>query len=158
MTDNLAFAPMPRPWSVTGSPSGRRLRIGAREIALDDVASVAVEQVTARDVQGLGVMTAVFAMAAALILIGVADLGWQTRFLIGAAVLAGLALASLSEIFGVRSIAYTRLHIRSRRGATLLFTSADAREVDALAEALGLGPDAASGHRKIPATGAPVLE
>ena len=143
MTMTFAFEPMPEPWSISESRDAagrpqRRLRIGAREIAVADIATVAEERVTARDIEGLALIGAAFAMLAVLALIGVVALGWRERFLIGSAVLAGLAAASWTEVAGLRPIRYRRLHITTRSGARLVLASADDREVEALAAALGV--------------------
>ncbi|MEQ1712704.1 MAG: DUF6232 family protein [Hyphomicrobium sp.] len=163
MSSSLAFTPMPQPWSVsettgtTGRPR-RILRIGAREIAVDDIESVAVERVTTRDIQGLTVMAMAFALLSATFLIGVAQFGWLTRFMVGCTFLAALALASLWDILGIHAITYQRMHIRTRRGATLVFTSADAHQITALAMALGLTLPTESRTGKNGATGALQVE
>lgn len=166
MSNDLAFAPMPQPWGIVEAlgPDGRPLRllrIGAKEVAIADIESVAVEPVTARDTLGLRVMTIAFGTAALVFLVGVAQFGWLPRFLIGAAFLFALALLSVSDILGLRAITYTRLHIRTRRGATLLFASADLIQISALATAIGLDlpPESLRGTGiKNRATGALLME
>lgn len=144
MATSLAFGEMPRPWSIEriAGADGRvleRLRIGGKEIAVGDIESVTEERVAERDIQGLHLMGAIFLLAALLLLIAVADLGWRSRFLIGTVFLGALGVASFAEAWGVGTVAYRRLVITTRRGATLVFASADDREVDGLAAALGLG-------------------
>lgn len=143
MSSDLAFQPMPQPWSIfeaTG-PDGaplRILRIGAREVAVADIESVAVEDVSSRDHSGLQVMALLFGTASLVLLLGVVEFSWRPRFLIGFAFLGALALASVWDIVGLRPIVYRRLHIRTRRGASLLFASADPRQAAELGAALGL--------------------
>lgn len=166
MSHDLAFAPMPQPWGLVEAlgPDGRPmrlLRIGAKEIEVASIESVAVETVTSRDTHGLRIMALVFGTAALVFLVGVSEFGWIPRFLIGAAFLFALALFSVSDILGLRAITYTRLHIRTRRGAALVFASADPVQVSALAAALGLDlpPDSLTGTAiKNRATGVLLLE
>lgn len=166
MSSDLAFAPMPQPWGIVeaAGPDGRPLRIlriGAKEVAVADIESVAVETLTSRDVQGLRLMTVVFGSASLVFLVGVTQFGWLPRFLIGCVFLLALALASAWDILALRPIVYRRMHIRTRRGATLLFASADPHQISALASALGLDlpadflPGKASKNR---ATGALLVE
>ena len=126
-----------------------------------DIESVAVERVTTRDIQGLTVMAMAFALMSAFLLIGVAQFGWLTRFMVGCTFLAALALASVWDILGIRAISYQRMHIRTRRGASLVFASADGHQITALASALGLtlpGDGRIAGRSKIGATGALQVE
>ncbi len=143
MSNDLAFAPMPQPWSIVEAegPDGRPvriLRIGAKEVVVAGIESVAVETLTSRDTHGLRIMALVFATASLVFLVGVTQFGWIPRFLIGCVFLLALALASVWDILGLRPIVYRRMHIRTRRGATLLFASADPNQIKALAAALGL--------------------
>lgn len=135
---------MPRPWSIDEAlrPDGkplRLLRIGHREIDLADIVAVTETRIVERDVRGLALIGAMFAVSGIVFLIGVTGLGWRTRFLIGAAFLGALAAASFGEALQLGPVRYRRLVITTRRGAELTFASADDREVDALAAALGLG-------------------
>lgn len=140
MTGSLADAKPPRPWTIERADgrgrAGGTLRIGSRPIALDDIAGVAVERVAERDVKGLTVVAVGFALAASILLFGVADLGWRTRFLVGAGFLGAAALVSVVEVLWVNRIAYQRVHLTLVTGDTVVFASALPAEVDGLVAAL----------------------
>ncbi|MGQ0674327.1 MAG: hypothetical protein ACT4N2_15815 [Hyphomicrobium sp.] len=131
MATILTQASAPAMWSIERGPGGEKLvRLGARRIAVSDIRGVKVERESERDIGGLVVMGGAFLLAAAVFVIGVVEIGWRTRFLVGAVILLALAFVSLGETRRIDPVRFVRLRIATPAG-DVVFTTAD--EIDALA-------------------------
>lgn len=121
-------------WAIerpAGNGTGAVLRVGARRLALSDIQSVAREEETERDIKGLLVIGAAFIFASTIFIAGVVDIGWRTRFLIGAGLLFALAIVSLTETLSIPAVRYVRLRITTATGE-VVFTTPDPGDALAL--------------------------
>jgi hypothetical protein len=88
-------------------------------------------------------MAAIFAAAAFVFVVGVVDIGWRTRFLLGAAFMIALAFVSLVETMSIGPVRFVALTIDTSEGR-VVFTTPDPADASALegrvaAEMTGLG-------------------
>lgn len=146
MTSPLTFETAPAMWAIERAAGGNAiLRIGTRRIPVAAIRAVTREEVADRDVGGLVVMAGAFAFSAAIFVVGVIDIGWRTRFLLGAIILFGLAYMSLKESFGVQPVRYVRLRLALPEG-DVVFTTPDRADASALEARI------AAEQRSVPAT------
>jgi len=99
------------------------LAIGATRIPLDDIDAVEREEIASRDITGLGAAGMVFTLAAVLVTVGVYSYGFSARHLVGASLLALLALTCLGELGRTSRVRHLKYRLWTRQGAMTEFTT-----------------------------------
>lgn len=124
-----------RPWEIVGE----QLRVGTRMVPLADVRAHSWSVIGERDRDGHWLLLAVFGVLAWLFLFGVFEIGWRTRFLVGAGLAALILATALEDIWRSRRIEMHEIDIRLASGDRLVFSTGSAAEAGALVAALGRG-------------------
>jgi hypothetical protein len=131
---------LPPRWGLqleqSSQASRRVLWFGARRIALDDIHSVAAEEVRERHVAGLVMGACIFGLVSVIFAFGVFEYEWRERFLLGTCFLAFLGLAGLYDSTTIKTQRYFEVKIATGSQGVVTFASADANEVEALLGAL----------------------
>ncbi len=119
----------PETWELL--PAGRSpalgelLRLGDRAVPVVEIRGFVASTEHERDGKPALVTVAVFVAAALLFLIGVADIGWRTRFLVATAVFGGIALTALNDLFWMTETGLFRVEILTTSGETIRYTTVD---------------------------------
>ena len=116
--------------------SRRVLWFGKWRIALDDITSIAAEEVREKPVTGLILGACIFILMAMILAFGVFEMEWRERFLLGAAFLAFLGVAGLYDGSTIKAQRFFEVRIAAGAHGVVTFASADVREVEALLGAL----------------------
>lgn len=120
------------PWEIVGE----RLRVGGRTIALGDIRSHSWSIINERDRDGYWLLVAVFCLVAWTCMFGVLEIGWRTRFLLGAGLAALIVVTAFEDIWRASRVELHEIDILLVSGDRLVFSTGDAREAGALATAL----------------------
>lgn len=143
--DDMRWQAAPRPWEVVRCDHAGRpaeLRIGGRRVPLATVADWRIEHVVEPNVDGYLAAVAMFMVASAMFVVPVLMNLLEPRFLLGAALFAGIGMTALGDLGRGRLIDLMRLHLRLCDGASITFSTCDVTEVQrleaVLAKATGL--------------------
>lgn len=148
----LAASPGPiarRPQALHGlDAAGKVLHCGDMSVPLDAVAAYKADGVSEKDLSTAFATMSIFSAVAALMVIGVADVGWRARFLLEGALFGAIALCAGAEIFSSRRRTLYTFTLQLSDGRTASFVTADtvqARAVNAaLAQTIGARTNSAS--------------
>ncbi len=116
--------------------SRRILWFGPQRIALDEIQSIAAEEVREKPVAGLVIGASLFIVAAMVLAFGVFELEWRERFLLGTGFLALLGFAGLYDGSTIKAQRFFEVKISTNGQGVVTFASADPGEVEALLSAL----------------------
>ncbi len=119
-------------WDAGASTNPHVVTVGPYRLDRDDIQGCAMSTVTERDAAGRVWTMTLFIAGAALVLLGVVEFGWMTRFLLGAAVLAALAAMSAVEALKLKPITHWRLDIAMRGGRTVRYATANRTDAEIL--------------------------
>jgi hypothetical protein len=138
---NVATAVATRGWDVTSAAHtpalGPMLRIGARAVPVRDVCGVVGSAEHETDRNPAFVTLAVFGLIACVFLVGVADIGWRTRFLVGAVVFGAIGLAALNDMAWLTRRGIYRVEVLLHSGETLRYATIDVEDQQRLLTAVG---------------------
>ncbi len=112
------------------------LRIGEQRLRVADIRTVALTASQERDFLGSLLNFSAYLIVAGVFMVLALQGGWRERFLLATLFFAIVGLTSLIDITLATPIRLFRLRITTADQHTVDFTSADAREVDALMVAL----------------------
>lgn len=129
----------PAMWRIEAGRSGNAggmVYLGTRCVALADIEDVTLEEVRDRHLHGVVIGAALFMVAALGLALFVFQLGGRERFLVGAALLALLSVAGVSEVIGAKAVRVYVMTVSLNSGERVAFTSVDRADIAALA--LGL--------------------
>ncbi len=132
----ILSAARPPMWRIERVPpvqGGEVAHFGKHRVVLADVAGVSLEEVRDRNIQGLILAGASFAICATILAYAVYEMGAMTRFLIGSTFLAGLGMAGLAETVELKSVSLYVMTITLTSGERIKFTSTDRADIQALA-------------------------
>jgi Family of unknown function (DUF6232) len=136
----IADGGLPPRWGLKqdqlSGTSRRILWFGKKRIALDDITSVAAEEVREKPVAGLVMAACIFVLVAMILAFGVFEMEWRERFLLGTAFLAFLGITGLLDTSTIKAQRYFEVKIATGGQGTVTFASADVDEVEALLGAL----------------------
>ncbi len=125
----------PPMWQIERSktvPPRDILQFGRHRIPLDDIAAVSGEEEGHRPVGGLMLAGALFLMVASVLVFGVFEGGWQSRYLIGAAFLAFLGSIGCIEVLQIGRQSLYRLRLTLTSGDIVMFATADRADIERL--------------------------
>ncbi len=114
-------------------PAREILHFGRHRIPLEDIAAINGEEEGYRPITGLMLAGAVFLVLASVIVFGVFEGRWESRYLIGATFLAFLGSIGCFEVLQIGKQSLYRLRLTLNSGEVVTFASADRLDVDRLA-------------------------
>jgi hypothetical protein len=130
-----------RGWEVSPAAQtpalGPMLRIGARAVPIHDVCGVVGSAEHEKDRNPAFATLAVFGLIACAFLVGVVDLGWRERFLVGAVVFGTIGLAALNDITWLTRRGIYRVEVLLHSGETLRYATIDPEDQQTLLTAIG---------------------
>lgn len=112
---------------------GHWIELGSLRLPREEIVGCRIEDVVERDTAGKLATLGLFFAAALVLLLGVVEFGWRTRFLIGAVVLGTIAAVSGMEALGINRIVYYRLDVLLKDGRRVGYTTASRADAEALA-------------------------
>jgi hypothetical protein len=113
------------------------LRVGARAVPVSEVCGVIGSAEHERDPKPAFATLAVFGLIACAFLVGVVDMGWRTRFLVGAVCFGAIGLAALNDITWLTRRGIYRVEVLLRSGESLRYATIDADDQQRLLTAVG---------------------
>jgi Family of unknown function (DUF6232) len=123
-------------WELTPAawtPSlGSMLRVGARAIPVRDIRGFIGSADHDKDKKPAFAVMGIFGLVAVIFLLGVIDIGWRQRFLVGAIMFGLIAISALHDIAWQTLAGLYRVEILTANGESLSFTTVDAKEQAAL--------------------------
>jgi hypothetical protein len=119
-------------WDVASLHNPHIVAVGPYRLAPHDIQGCSMTTVTERDTAGRVWTLALFVTGAIVITLGVLELGWQTRFLIGSGVLCVIAMMSAVEALKLKPITHWRLDIALKGGRRLSYATASRTDAEAL--------------------------
>ena len=123
----------PRAWDV----SDTSLRLAGRLIDRREIVGAHASRIEERDTAGAMLIFAVFLLVTAVIVIGVFELGWRTRYLLAAVLCGMIALTGLQDMRQASLVRTFDVDVHLSSGETVSITMAEEREARALISALG---------------------
>jgi len=118
--------------------SGRTLHCGDISVPLDTVASYSADGRSEKDLSTAFATIAVFSAVGALMVVGVLDIGWRSRFLFEGALFGALALCAGAELFSSQRQTLFTFTLRLVDGRTATFVTADVAQARCVTTALDL--------------------
>jgi uncharacterized ion transporter superfamily protein YfcC len=122
-----------RAWEV----SETSLRLAGRIIDRREIVDSRATCIEERDTAGAKLIFVAFMLVTAIVVIGVFELGWRTRYLLAAGLCGAIALTGLQDMRQASLVRTFDVEIHLRSGETVSVTLAEEREARALVAALG---------------------
>lgn len=122
-------------WSLergAGSRVPDCLRLGDRYVRLDDIARFDAYEDRSALRHGRFIAALLFAGLAGYTLLGVTTFGWQWRYMLAVAILSGLSLMALQDVYLSSPSRLYRFRVATHTGETICFAVADAASAAAL--------------------------
>ncbi len=123
-------------WNVPTKGHGHWVDLGGLRLPREEIAGCRIEDIAERDTAGKLATLGLFFAAALVLLLGVVEFGWRTRFLLGSVVLGTVAAVSDMEALGINRIVYYRLDVLIKDGRRVGYTTASRADAEALAAEL----------------------
>jgi hypothetical protein len=117
---------------------GPVLRVGARAIPVRDIKGYVGSADSDTDKKPAFATLAVFGIATLFFLLGVLDLGWRTRFMLGAVLFATIAASALHDLAWLTTSTIYRIEIYLASGDVVRYATVDRIKYEALIDALGM--------------------
>jgi hypothetical protein len=124
-------------WSAPVQPKGRWVELGALRLPRDEIVGCRVEDVVERDGASRLATLALLLAAVLVLVLGLIDLGWQVKAMLGASAVAIIGLVVGLEGLGITRTVYYRLDVLLRDGRRVGYTTASRADAEALAGDLG---------------------
>lgn len=115
---------------------GHWIELGALRLPRDSIIGCRIEDVVEKDTAGRVASLGLLVAAVLVVMLGLLDLGWASRLMIGAVVLAAIGGVSAMEALGLTRTLHYRLDILLNDGRRVGFTTASRRDAEALAHDL----------------------
>jgi len=116
---------MIQPQIVMLPAGGTAVRMGLHVIPVAGISGRHLVPCAARDVKGQFLNAGLYLAVAAVILIGVADLAWHSRFLIAVVFFACVGAMAFSDVVTTRPITYYELVVTTRDGVNYRISTPD---------------------------------
>lgn len=136
---DIRWQQAPRPWRVTdfdamGRP--RRLLVGARPVALADVARWRIDRVAETNVTGYLALAMLFLVSGCLVVIPVAMGFIEPRYLLAAVLFILIGLTAFGDLGRARPIDLVHVRLRLTTGDEIAFATSEPAEAAAFVAVL----------------------
>lgn len=115
---------------------GHWIELGSLRLPRDSIIGCRIEDVVERDTAGRIASLGLLVAAVLVLMLGLLDLGWASRLMIGAVVLAAIGGVSAMEALGLTRTLHYRLDILLDDGRRVGYTTQSRRDAEALADDL----------------------
>lgn len=116
--------------------TGRTLHCGEKSVPLDAVVAYSADGLSEKDLSTAFATIAVFSAVAALMVVGVVEIGWRVRFLFEGALFGAIALCAGAELFSSRRQTLFTFTLQLSNGREVTFVTADTAQALRLKAAL----------------------
>ena len=119
-------------WDVAAAGNPHVVNVGPYRLNRDDIQACSMTTVSERDAAGRMWTLALFAGWGLVMLLGVVEFGWRTRFLLGTGVLGAIALMAGVEALKLKPITHYRLDIALKGGRLVRYATASRTDAEVL--------------------------
>ncbi len=118
------------------SPAGAWIELGALRLPRDSIVGCRIEDVVERDTAGRLASLGLLFAAVLVLSLGLIDLSWGSRLMVGVVVLGVIGAVSAMETLGLNKTLHYRLDILLNDGRRVGYTTESRRDAEALADDL----------------------